>query len=325
MQLFNDSQMRAEAAADVIGGRIGTPLTLSRLLPSIAVPLHLALDAAPYLVSKASGEPVGFLKVYELETAPFVDWASVVAGSRRMAELQLGPALLDCSEEQGALLYEWLSPAEWRMARRENCDRESTLVAILAAKRTLHRSEPVPVTRSPFDVIRHYLEMMRSINSPGGGVLNDDRAVRELGPWIERIAAGLAGAGCDPGPIHGEGALSNVMLNDGGGVRLVDCDRVVNADPHYDLASLCLELCSFDTEVEHVVALYEGKANLQSSARVRLYMVVDDFLWGCWSLIKHCTSPRSSSVEFYKYAQNRFLRCRYWLSRWDTAALLRQM
>ena len=147
---------------------------------------------------------------------------------------------------------------------------------------------------------------------------------QKISAWIDRIEQGLSAGGCDLGPIHGENTLSNLMVSDEN-VQLVDFDRAVNADPHYDLGAFCLEFCSFEDEVAAAVDLYLGAPDARVNARAQLYMIVDDFLWGCWALIAYHTSDRRGVVEFYKYAQNRFLRARYWLDRWDVDALLRRI
>jgi thiamine kinase-like enzyme len=326
MRLLQNVDQRKGAALEVIGARKGALLTATRMSPSIAMPLHLALDAEPCAVTLADEkEPFGFLKIYETEAAPFIDFPAIVAASEQAAKLQLGPALLDRDEASGALLYSWLSPDDWRMARREDLDDDDILSVVVGAKRSWNRSPKLAQERSPFETISFYLSVMGGIRLPDGQVLSDLRVVRELRPWIDRIGSALAAAGADSGPIHGENTLSNIMLDSAGHVQLVDFDRAVNADPHYDLAGLCLEVCSFKEDVDRIVGLYLGSPDGAVAARVCLYMVVDDFLWGCWAAIGHFSSPRSGSVEFYKYAQNRFLRCRYWLSRWDIDALARQM
>ncbi len=326
MQLLQDMDERIGAALDVMGARRGALLTAKRISPSIAMPLHLALDSEPCAVTLADEkEPFGFLKIYETEAAPFVNFPATVAASRQAAKLQLAPALLDSDEASGALLYSWLPPGNWRMARREDLDDASILSSVVGAMRSWNRSQKLANERSPFETISAHLGTMGGIRLPDGQLLSDLRIVRELRPWIDRLGSAFGAAGTDSGPVHGENTLSNIMLDSAGHVQLVDFDRSVNADPHYDLAGLCLEVCSFKDDVDRVVELYlEAPANAVA-ARVCLYMVVDDFLWGCWAAINHFSSPRSGSVEFYKYAQNRFLRCRYWLSRWDVDALARQM
>lgn len=326
MQLLQNVDQRRGAALAAMGARRGASLTATRMSPSIAMPLHLALDAEPCVVTLVDEkEPFGFLKIYEAEAAPFIDFSAVVAAGEQAAKLRLGPALLDSDEASGALLYSWLPSDSWRMARREDLDDEANLAAIVGAKRAWNRSPKLANARSPFATISTYLGVMRGISLPEGQMLSDLRVVRELRPWIERVDLAFAAAGTDSGPIHGENTLSNVMLDGAGHIRLVDFDRSANADPHYDLAGLCLEMCSFREDVDRAVELYLGAPVAAVAARVCLYMAVDDFLWGCWAAINHFSSPRSGAVEFYKYAQNRFLRCRYWLSRWDVDALMRQM
>lgn len=326
MQLVQNMDQRRAAALDVLSARRGAVLAATRVLPSIAMPLHLALDAEPCAVAEGGEkEPFGFLKIYEAEAAPFIDFSATVAASQQAAKLQLAPTLLDSDEASGTLLYSWLPPGQWRMARREDLDAEDILSAIVSAKRSWNRSPKLAVTRSPFDVISNYLVVMAAVRLPDGQALSDMRVVRELRPWIDRIGAAFVAAGADRGPVHGEATLSNIMLDDAGHVQLVDFDRSVNADPHYDVAGFCLEACGFREDVDRIVELYLGAPDAAVAARVCLYMAVDDFLWGCWAAIGHFSSPRSGSVEFYKYAQNRFLRCRYWLSRWDINALARQM
>lgn len=326
MQLVQTIDQRRAAALSVMGRRRGAILTATRTVPSIAMPLHLALDAEPCAVTAGDAkEPFGLLKIYETEAAATVDFSVTVAASQQAAELQLAPTLLDSDEPSGALLYSLLSPNQWRMARREDLDDEQILSAILTAKRTWNRSANLPATRSPFETVSSYLAVMAAVRLPDGQALLDLRSVREIRPWIERIESAFDAVGVDSGPIHGENTLSNIMLDSAGHVQLVDFDRSVNADPHYDLAGLCLEACSFREDVDRFVELYVGTPNDVVAARVCLYMVVDDFLWGCWAAIGHFSSPRSGAVEFYKYAQNRFLRCRYWLSRWDIEALARHM
>ncbi|MFT4115351.1 MAG: phosphotransferase [Bradyrhizobium sp.] len=289
------------------------------------MPLHLALDASPNCVVDTSGKPLAFLKLYEPEALPFVDFSTAAVASRQAADLQLAPALLGYDAAAGAMLFDWLAPEDWRMAVREDLDRDETLGAIIGAKKSYHGSQALPRTRGPFDRIDEYLDVMAKTRGADGAPLSDARRVLELAPWVARIEQAFAAAGSDVGPTHGENTLSNVMLDGANRVRLVDFDRSENADPLYDLASFCVEFCSFREDVDRAVSLYLGAHRPDVAARVSLHMIVDDFLWGCWAMIQHFTSPRSGSVEFYKLAQNRFLRSKYWLTRWDVATLMRSI
>jgi thiamine kinase-like enzyme len=149
-------------------------------------------------------------------------------------------------------------------------------------------------------------------------------ACRTLAAWCDRLEAGITAAGIHLVPLHGENTLSNIMLGVGNDVRLVDFDHAANGDAFHDLGAFCLEYCSFDDEIAAAVELYVGRADGQALARSKLYMIIDDYMWGCWALIAHWSSPRATAIEFYKYARNRFVRAIYRLESWDVDALLRQ-
>ncbi len=318
-------EARAEAALGHWSAIVGAAPRYAPLLPSVMMPMHVAGDAVPYAVAPTGSEaPTLFLKAYEPDMPEGIDLAATAAASRQAAALGLAPDLVAEDVAQGALLYRLLPASQWRLGLRADLDRPAVKAAALAAKRGWHRSTPLQRSRSPFTLVRTYVETIGALAGPPAG-LRRPEGFHTLLAWVDRIEQGLAAAGCDSGPTHGENTISNVMIGDGDAVRLVDFDRAWNADPHHDLGAFCSEMCSFDDEVAETVELYLGSPDARVTARAQLYMVVDDVLWGCWGLIAHHTSARSTSVEYYKYARNRFLRARYWLARWDMDALLRRI
>jgi Phosphotransferase enzyme family len=321
-------EARAKAALELWSPIVGEAANHAPLLPAVLMPMHMAVDSAVYGVTAAGRDAAEFfLKVYQLDMPAGIDLAATAAASRQAASLGLSPALLAEDAGHGALLYAMLPGPDWRMAMRDDFARPEFTAAALAAKRAWHGSARLAVSRSPFDTIRGYLQHMKVLAEPQVNAMHTLRlpqGFHTLSDWIGRIDQGLQAAGCESGPVHGENTVSNLMVGQGGEVRLVDFDRAVNADPHHDLGAICNEVCSFDDEVAQMVELYLGHPDSRVTARAQLYMLVDDFLWACWSLIAHYTSARSSTVEFYKYAQNRFLRARYGIERWDIDALLRR-
>lgn len=325
MQIADPTIQRAETIAiSLVQNHSGVP-ECALVAPSIAVPMHLAIDAAPFSVSVLEGkEPLGLLKLYYQDALGISAFEDIVAASQKAAALGIAPALLNWDKENAALLYQWVSQADYKSVMRSDLDDEATLEAVLAAKSSLHKSSPFAVTRSPFDLVASYLEIAANIKGPNGAI-SEMKAVKELCPWVEHIGEAFLKAGVDVAPTHGENALSNIFVRADKDVKLVDFDRAVNADPLYDLASFCIEFCAFDEDLDRVLALYGTDRTAETEARLRLYMVVDDFVWGLWGLIEHFNSSRRGTVEFYKYAHNRFLRCGHWLSRWDIGALIREI
>ena len=50
-------------------------------------------------------------------------------------------------------------------------------------------------------------------------------------------------------------------------------------------------------------------------------MILSAFAWGTWALAQHHTGARSA-IEFGKYGENQFIRCRALLWQWDTDRLI---
>jgi thiamine kinase-like enzyme len=141
---------------------------------------------------------------------------------------------------------------------------------------------------------------------------------------VEEIGAAFAAAGSDLAPILGDTVVSNVMLDDKGGVKLVDFDFAGRGDPARDIAGLCLEACTYDGDgIEAIVEMYVGAARPDILARVRLLMIAEDFVWAAWAACLHGTSPRKDDCDFFAYAGTRLLRAGHMLARNDVPSLTR--
>lgn len=102
---------------------------------------------------------------------------------------------------------------------------------------------------------------------------------------------------------------------------LVDFDRSVNSDPLFDLGGLSLDLCRGEDERIELVEIYLGRTDEATLARIKLYALVDDFLWACWALLAEI-NPGTHGPELFKYASNRFVRLSHHLQQFDLPHLL---
>jgi thiamine kinase-like enzyme len=93
------------------------------------------------------------------------------------------------------------------------------------------------------------------------------------------------------------------MIGSDKAVKLVDFDRACVGDPMYDLGAFGLEFCQFDYQLIEALEMYNGSFDEKLFNRCKLYMIVDDFLWGCWGKTSHYNSYRREAIEFYKYLQ----------------------
>lgn len=299
----------------------GHDAVLGEAMPAIAMPMHLALDAESRPVL-ADGRNV-FAKAFRQGAlAPFT-FADAAEASARAGEAGIAPRLLETDEANGVLLFEGAG-AEWRMALARDVQAPDAKAAVLAAKKAWHGHKPLSRTLSPFDVGRDYRARLAphlAADAPAPLPFKGLVPFVAIEQWIDRIEEALQAAGSGLGPIHGENTVSNILLGPDNRVLLVDFDRAVNADPLYDLGALCLDLCRGEDERIEAVEMYAGAPDEAVLARVKLYGVVDDFLWGCWALLAEI-NPGTNGPELFKYASNRFVRLSHHLQQFDLPHLL---
>tara|TARA_B100000902_G_scaffold374465_1_gene403445 strand:- start:490 stop:930 length:441 start_codon:yes stop_codon:yes gene_type:complete len=142
--------------------------------------------------------------------------------------------------------------------------------------------------------------------------------------YTEKIFELIEKRGFEKAPCKGEVNLSDFMLADGNEIKLVDYDLASNSDAYSDLGYLANEVSRNEEDIKDISYLYNGKNNEYDLARLRLYMIVNAFYLGLWGLVNQLNDPESE-IEYYKYGQNQFLRCRYNINRWDLGRLLKKI
>jgi len=301
----------------------GVEASIGAPVPSIAMPMHLSLDSVSASVSVSNGRSGVFAKAFRAGALDPYSFSDAVAAARAAGEAQIAPRLVAADVNEEVLVFELLG-SDWRMALASDMRKPDFKSAVLSAKKAWHRQGKLSKTVSPFDVVRDYAVRLGPHLNPEGGrpiPFKGDIPFLSAMQWISRIEETLSAAGTDLGPIHGENAVSNIMAGPDGRIRLVDFDRAVNADPIFDLGSLCLEFCNNDKERMEAVEIYLGRPDQAVLARVKLYGIVDDLLWACWALLAE-TSQDMVGPEWLKYASNRLIRMNYHLQTFDMRHLL---
>jgi Phosphotransferase enzyme family len=314
-------------------GRLGIALRRlypkASMLPSVragqtpvAMPMHASLDAHIFAVDADSAEL--FAKVYDRDLAFAPEIEHAAEASKRAGFLGIAPPLRASFTDLGVQIFD-MAPHEFHMAMRPDFDRQSVRANTLGALRAWHQSEALSWDNNPFDVLRTYrtaAELLAHEGPLGSTLPLDWDAQRRA---TEKIEIAINAAGVDKCPIHGECLISNVMINDRDHVLLVDFDRAGNSDPIYDLAALCLEFCTSERDLEEAVEAYWGHTDTRIMARARLYMIIEDLIWGLWARLAHFCSARSGYIEFYKYGEVRLIRARSQLESYDIHALARSL
>lgn len=323
------SKDETSAAADTPQSRIGRALAgaaelkgleqvPAAALPSISMPMHLSLDTVSCPVRFAGSTLAVLAKAYHAGILAPYTFAAAVEATRRAGEAGVAPRLVASSEKEQVIATELLD-AGWRMAIASDVRKPEIKAAVLDVKKTWHRQEKLATTVSPFDVARDYASRLEphfaSIPFKGG------IPFPQVLQWIARIEEALLAAGSDVSPVHGENTVSNVLVGPGDRIALVDFDRATNGDPLHDVGALCLDVCRNDRERMETVEMYVGRMDPAVLARVKLYGLVDDFVWGCWALLAEA-DPALRGPEWFKYASNRFVRLTYHLQSFDMQDLL---
>ena len=311
----------AERLARATGRLIaGGPADWSRPRPGRAYPSHMGVDAATFRGVAADGRDV-FAKVYHADAAQFFDLANSVAAASLAGRSGLGPVVIGHDAPSGVVLFHALANP-WRVATCADLRNRDTCAAIIGRRRAwTSLAFPEGVADDAFARAR---DMARLAGEVMPHQVLADLGFFTLSAAVDRVGTAFAVAGIDIASIFGDTVVSNIMLDDAGGVQLVDFDFAGLGDPVRDIAGFCLEACGYDGDgIEAIVEMYLGVARPDMLARVRLMMVVEDFHWAAWALRLHGTSPRKDECEFFAYAGTRLLRAGHHLAAMDVVSLTR--
>lgn len=298
----------------------GEQVQWSEMPAGRAYPSHMSVDAAAFRGVGTGGRDV-FAKVYHADAASFFDLGNSAAAARLAGRHGLGPPVIGHDAGAGVVTFEGLGPP-WRVATCADLRKRDTCAAIVERRRAWSGMDFAEgIADDAFLRARTHAALAMEVMS--------HRVLADLGFFalrdcVERIGQAFAAAGTDIAPILGDTAVSNVMLDDAGGVKLVDFDFAGRGDPVRDLAGLCLEACSYDDDgVEEIVEMHAGVVRPDMLARVRLLMLVEDFIWASWAVRLHGSSPRKDACEFFAYAGTRLLRAGHAMASLDVSRLTR--
>ena len=268
----------------------------------MASPMNQGVDALAFrAIERATGRSL-WVRIPLDEAGLYAAPETTVAAARAAGEAGVGPAILAADPGTGSLVMADLS-ASHRVATLNRLAEPVIRDALLEAKQTLHRGPRLPRTTSVFEAIEGLLERAAAAEV----ALPPDSA------WLidhaRAASAAITAAGIDTVPAHGDGNASNVLIDEACSVVLVDYDLAGNIDPFQDLGSFLVEAHAFDPAARESFEVFLGRFDERLFNRARLYGVADDLRWGLIGAILARTSSRSD-LEFLKYADWRFLRCR---------------
>jgi hypothetical protein len=277
-------------------------IVIEPAIPILASPSWRGVDGFPWRATKKSNGESIFIKVMDRDAELYIDVPCAFEAARRASDLGIGPRVMLADIQAGVLIMEDLNHG-WRVGTQEQMLEPAIVDAVIAARRLFQAGKPLPRRKSVFDEIEHFYSAV--VSAKAQIPVDAEWLVEEL----RFAAAAFQGLDITPAPIHGDGNVSNILISDAGEVRLIDWDRATMADPLEDLGSFLVE--AFAQEPEARDAFIRNTDALDEAAfnRARIYGVADDLRWGLIGALLAAKSARNT-LEFYKFASWRFLRCR---------------
>jgi hypothetical protein len=270
-------------------------------IPVLASPSWRGVDGGPWRATeKASGDSI-FVKAMDPDAALYIDVPCAFEAAQRASDLGIGPKVISADSATGILVMQDLDRG-WRVGTLERMLEPKIVDAVIAARRLFQQGEPLPKRSSVFEEIEHFYTAVTSAKAQ----LPADT------PWLvdelRHAAAAFQGLDIAPVPIHGDGNVSNILISDAGEVRLIDWDRATTADPLEDLGSFLVEAFAQEPEARDAFVRNTGAFDEGAFNRTRIYGVADDLRWGLIGALLAARSRRNT-LEFYKFASWRFVRC----------------
>jgi thiamine kinase-like enzyme len=292
-------------------------VTYRTALPGVASPSYHAVESLTFDVALDGKGPSSFLKVGIAEVADLVNGNVAFQAASRLHGLGFSPKPLHQSTEQRVFLSERLDE-NWRAAKIDELMPYDRVAQLIAMQKSIAGGTSFGRPWSVFDGI----ELLWETLSDSAVKLPADAAWTHAA--MTPIRDALAASGVDLRPAHGDPHSSNVMIGPGKALMLVDFDMAADLDPYYQLGIQMNELYQFESQMMPLLEMHDGHVSGKAFNRCRLYAAADDFYWALRSMLLEARSPRSS-VEFLKYAEWRFLRCRMLVGRPGFEELIRSI
>lgn len=276
-------------------------LVVEPALPVLASPSWRGVDGTPLRVTdSASGETL-FVKAMDPDATFTIDVACAFEAAQRASDLGIGPRVLLADAASGHLVMEDLAATHETAGLHTVLD-PAIVDKALSARKAFQAGPPLPRTSSVFDEIERFLAACLE----AGAQLPAD--AEWLAGELRAAAEALRPRASHAVPVHGDGNVSNLLVSASGDVRLVDWDRACNADPLEDLGVALREYHAAEPEALATFRRCGGTSEADFD-RAWTYAIADDLRWGLIGALVSARSPRTT-MEFYKYASWRFLRCR---------------
>lgn len=309
------AEVRAEAVLSAVPGLDLAGVAYGPAVAGVASPSFHAVESVSFAVAATGDRAEAFLKLTVPQVAPLVDLETAFRAAGALNVMGFAPEPLHLDAERGGILFAHLGTG-YQPAKIDDLIAPDRVAALVEIHRAIAGGLPFGRPWTVFRGIRQLKAMLAALG----------RRLPADADWLfavtDMIEAAIEAAGYDLRPAHADPHSSNVMIGPDGRLMLVDFDMAADVDPYYQLGTEMNELYQFDSDMRPLLEIHDGACSDGAFARCRLYAAADDLYWALRSLIHEELTPLRS-LEFLKYAEWRFLRCRMLMGRPGLDALIR--
>lgn len=250
-----------------------------------------------------------FVKIPGAGTEMFIDRPAANEAGRRAHDAGVGARIHYFFADTGVEVSEFVDGL--RTSTNADFLDPTVRANATAALASFSRAPALGLVKTTFDMIdEHFVQVLEL-----GGHLPSDFAWMNA-RYLEARAAIEAG-GLDLAPCMNDTLAGNFLLDETGGVMLVDFEYASNNDRAAELALWFCEMC-FPPEVEaEAIEGYYGYVTPALLARVSLFKALVDVKWATWAMVQNRVSKLD--FDFYKYGDWKYMRARHAMrdTRWQ--------
>ena len=275
--------------------------------PTMASPSWWGADSERHRVLPGpDGGPGRFVKVMRAATAAYVDLPTAFAAAAAAGAHGIGPRVLSADLPGRTLVLDDLTGLA-KTATLDDFADADVVSRYLALRRSVHDLAVPPARHaSVFDDVRALCALAAGRRATLPGDL----------PWMLRTLADaedrILATGYDRVFCHGDGNISNVLLDAVGRPYLVDWDTAAVMDPLQDVGAALFELAPSDDDARPLFELAWGSWDAALFDRARVYGAADAVRWGLVGAYVDSVDP--GTHEYSKFSDWQFLRARWSLA-----------
>jgi thiamine kinase-like enzyme len=242
-----------------------------------------------------------FLKLPGAGTDAFIDRRNAHAAGLRAAAAGISPEVVAFSPETGIEVTEFLEGH--RAATNGDMKSPEVASSVIQLFRTFHNLEPLPVTKTIFEMLDEHLDQATELGVPlpstTAAVLRETAAARQA----------MEASGLDLVPCHNDPMPGNFLLGEHGPTKLIDFEFASNNERAYELAVMLTEFFYDERRCLELIEQFSGNTRWETVARVRVCGALADVKWGLWGCVNHRLTERWD-FDYHKYGTWKLARAR---------------